>query len=221
MDLDTVRGKTAHEQLIRLFEERRIDILVGTQMVVKGLDFAHVDLVGILDADSLLHFADFRVHERAFQLMEQVSGRAGRKSAGAGVMIQVSNTAHPVLDFVRAHDYRALYDFEIQSRQQFGYPPFSRLVRITFRHKHEEIVMAASEAFATVLRAEFGSYLTGPAAPVVNRVRNQFLMELLVKLPRDGAVIQRCKHAIRMAEAVIHADKRFRSVGVVPDVDPV
>ncbi|HTJ12348.1 MAG TPA: primosomal protein N' [Dinghuibacter sp.] len=221
MDLDTVRGKTAHEQLIHNFEERRIDILVGTQMVVKGLDFAHVDLVGILDADSLLHFADFRVHERAFQLMEQVSGRAGRKSAGAGVMIQVSNTAHPVLDFVRAHDYRALYDFEIQSRQQFGYPPFSRLVRITFRHKHEEIVMAASEAFATALRAEFGPYLTGPAAPVVNRVRNQFLMELLVKLPRDGAVIQRCKHAIRMAEAVIHADKRFRSVGVVPDVDPV
>lgn len=221
MDLDTVRGKTAHEQLIHLFEERRVDILVGTQMVVKGLDFAHVDLVGILDADSLLHFADFRVHERAFQLMEQVSGRAGRKSDNGGVMIQVSNTAHPVLGFVQAHDYRALYDYEIISRQQFGYPPFSRLVRITFRHKIEETVMAASEAFTAALRAEFGSFLTGPAAPMVNRVRNQYLMELLVKLPRDGQVIQRCKQAIRLAEAVIHADKRFRSVSVIPDVDPV
>src|SRR6202012_6050630 len=95
-------------------------------------------------AESLLRCADFRVHERAFQLMEQVSGRAGRKTDTGGVMIQVSNTTHPVLGFVQAHDYRALYDFEIQSRQQFAYPPFSRLVKITFRHKHEEIVMAGA-----------------------------------------------------------------------------
>lgn len=220
MDLDTVRGKTAHEQLIRLFEDRRIDILVGTQMVVKGLDFGFVDLVGILDADSMLHFADFRVHERAFQLMEQVSGRAGRRSDTGGVMIQVSDTAHPVLAFVQAHDYKALYDYEIQSRQQFGYPPFSRLVKVTFRHKLEETVMAGAEAFTERLRAEFGPYLTGPAAPVVNRVRNQYIMELLIKLPRDGHMIQRCKHAIRTAEAIVHADKRYRSMMVVPDVDP-
>jgi primosomal protein N' (replication factor Y) len=221
MDLDTVRGKTAHDQLIHQFEDRRIDILVGTQMVVKGLDFGFVDLVGILDADSLLHFADFRVHERAFQLMEQVSGRAGRKTGNGEVMIQVTNTTHPVLAFVQAHDYKALYDYEIQSRQQFGYPPFSRLLKITFRHKLEETVMAGAEVFANHLRAEFGAYLTGPAAPVVNRVRNQYLMELLVKLPRDGTLIQRCKQALRTAEALLHADQRFRSVAVVPDVDPV
>ncbi|TDW96086.1 replication restart helicase PriA [Dinghuibacter silviterrae] len=221
MDLDTVRGKTAHDQLIHQFEDRRIDILVGTQMVVKGLDFGFVDLVGILDADSMLHFADFRVHERAFQLMEQVSGRAGRKTGSGEVMIQVSDTAHPVLNFVQAHDYKALYDYEIQSRQQFGYPPFSRLLKITFRHKLEETVMAGAEAFTGHLRAEFGPYLTGPAAPVVNRVRNQYLMELLIKLPRDGALIHRCKQAIRMAEALVHGEQRFRSVTVVPDVDPV
>ena len=221
MDLDTVRGKTAHEQLIRLFEDRRIDILVGTQMVVKGLDFGFVDLVGILDADSMLHFADFRVHERAFQLMEQVSGRTGRRTETGGVMIQVPDMGHPVLAFVQAHDYRALYDYEIQSRQQFGYPPFSRLIKVMFRHKQEETGMAGAEAFAEGLRREFGAYLTGPAAPVVNRVRNQYLMELLIKLPRDGTVIQRCKQAIRATEALVHADKRYRSLVIVPDVDPV
>ena len=221
MDLDTVKGKTAHEQLIRLFEERRVDILVGTQMVVKGLDFEHVDLVGILDADSMLHFADFRVHERAFQLMEQVSGRAGRKADTGTVMIQVIDTRHPVLQFVQAHDYRALYDFEIETRKLFFYPPFSRLIRLTFRHKLEESVMSGAEMFAGYLRSEFGSYLTGPAAPVVKRVRNQFLMELLIKLPKDGHAINRCKQTIRSAEALLHADKRYKSLSIIPDVDPV
>jgi primosomal protein N' (replication factor Y) len=220
MDLDTVRGKTAHEQLIKQFEDKRIDILVGTQMVVKGLDFEHVDLVGILDADSMLHFADFRVHERAYQLMEQVSGRAGRRTETGTVMIQVSDMKHPVLQFVQAHDYKAMYDYEIQSRQQFGYPPYSRLIRITFRHKLEAVVMEGAEAFAAALRGEFGTYLTGPAAPVVQRVRNQYLMELLIKLPRDGHMIQKCKQAIRLAEAMLHQDKRYRSMVIVPDVDP-
>ena len=221
MDLDTVRGKTAHDQLIRLFEERRVDILVGTQMVVKGLDFEHVELVGILDADSMLHFADFRVHERAFQLMEQVSGRAGRKTRTGHVMIQVTDTRHPILQFVQAHDYRAMYDFEIETRKQFSYPPFSRLIRLTFRHKLEETVMSGAEAFTAQLRAEFGTYLTGPAAPVVKRARNQFLMELLIKLPRDGQLIHRCKQAIRSVEALLHTDKRYKSLTVVADVDPV
>jgi primosomal protein N' (replication factor Y) len=221
MDLDTVRGKTAHEQLIHLFEERKVDILVGTQMVVKGLDFGHVDLVGILDADSMLHFADFRVHERAFQLMEQVSGRAGRRAATGAVMIQVTDTKHPVLAFVQAHDYKAMYDYEILSRREFSYPPFSRLIRIIFRHRMEDVVWSAAEAFASVLRAEFGAYLTGPAVPVVNRVRGQYLAELLIKLPRDGQIIPRCKAALKTAEALVHADKRFRSVNIIADVDPV
>lgn len=221
MDLDTVRGKTAHEQLIRLFEERRVDILIGTQMVVKGLDFEHVDLVGILDADSMLHFADFRVHERAFQLMEQVSGRAGRKKDTGNVMIQVTDTRHPILQFVQAHDYKAMYDFEMETRKQFSYPPFSRLIRLTFRHKLEETVMSGAEAFTQQLQPEFGPYLTGPAAPVVKRARNQFLMELLIKLPKDGHLIHRCKHAVRSVEALLHTDKRYKSLVVVADVDPV
>src|SRR5439155_5232667 len=121
MDIDSVRGKTAHDSLIQLFEQNRIDILVGTQMVVKGLDFESVNLVGIVDADSLLSFADFRVNERAFQLMEQVSGRAGRKDGEGTVLIQVANTRHPVLQFVQQHSYLSFFNEEIPGRQRYFY----------------------------------------------------------------------------------------------------
>ena len=144
MDVDSVRGKTAHDMLIKQFEQQRVDILVGTQMVVKGLDFDHVDLVGILDADSLLNFSEFRVNERAFQLMEQVSGRAGRKDGKGKVLIQVANTRHPVLQWVMDHDFKAFYTQEAAARQQFFYPPFSRIIRITFKHKLREIVQDAA-----------------------------------------------------------------------------
>jgi primosomal protein N' (replication factor Y) len=221
MDIDSVRGKTAHDNLIQLFEQGRLDLLVGTQMVVKGLDFENVNLVGILDADSLLSFADFRVNERAFQLMEQVSGRAGRKDKQGKVYIQVGNTQHPVLYFVQQHDYGLFYNQEIEGRRQFFYPPFSRLVQLTFKHKQKEAAEAASHIMAEALKPEFGKYLVGPAEPVVNRVRNQFLMELLVKLPKDGELIQRCKKFILDQVATLHNDKRFRSVVVIADVDAV
>jgi len=219
MDIDSVRGKHAHDQLIQLFEQNRIDILVGTQMVVKGLDFDNVQLVGILDADSLLGFADFRVNERGFQLMEQVSGRAGRKDIQGQVLVQVANTTHPVLYFVQQHDYKAFYQQEIQGRQQFFYPPFSRFVLLTFRHKLKEVVEAAANRFAEGLKQEFGGYLVGPGEPVVNRVRNQFLMELSIKLPREAKLINRCKQLIQELTAFFGNDKRFRSVGIIVDVD--
>jgi len=221
MDVDSVRGKMAHDNLIQLFEQGRLDLLVGTQMVVKGLDFENVNLVGILDADSLLSFADFRVNERAFQLMEQVSGRAGRKDKQGKVYIQVGNTQHPVLYFVQQHDYGLFYNQEIEGRRQFFYPPFSRLVQLTFKHKQKEVTEAASHIMAEALKPEFGKYLVGPAEPVVNRIRNQFLMELLVKLPKDGELIQRCKKFILDQIATLHSDKRFRSVVVIADVDAV
>ena len=221
MDVDSVRGKHAHDHLIQLFEQNRVDMLVGTQMVVKGLDFENVDLVGILDADSLLHFADFRVNERAFQLMEQVSGRAGRKDKQGRVMIQVANVKHPVLQFVQQHNYKSFYDFEIEGRQRFAYPPFTRLILVTFRHKMKDIVQDASQSFAALLEKDFSSYVVGPAEPVVGRVRNQYLMELLLKLPKDTPLINRTKQAIRDATVAIHNNKRFRSVVIIVDVDPV
>lgn len=219
MDIDSVRGKQAHDNLIQLFEQQRLDILVGTQMVVKGLDFEHVNLVGILDADSLLSFAEFRVNERAFQLMEQVSGRAGRKDGKGKVMIQVANTQHPVLHFVQLHDYVAFYHAEIESRKRFFYPPFSRIIQVTFRHKSKDIVDSAAYQFTGNMRKDFSSYISGPAEPVVNRVRNQYLMELLLKLPKDRSIIASCKKKILEQTALLHQDKKFKSVIVIPDVD--
>ena len=221
MDFDTVKNKHAHDVLIQQFEQQKIDVLVGTQMVVKGLDFDHVDLVGILDADGLLHFADFRVNERAFQLMEQVSGRAGRKDGKGKVMIQTLNPAHPVLQLVGHHDYPGMYRQEIEKRKQFFYPPFSRIIMIEFRHKDRDLVFEGASKFAKSLEIPYGKYMVGPAEPVVNRVRNLFLMELMLKLPRDSQMIAKCKQDLLKQSASLHADRRFAKVIIVPDVDPV
>ncbi len=221
MDVDTVRGKNAHDVLIQQFEQRRIDVLVGTQMVVKGLDFDNVDLVGILDADGLLHFADFRVNERAFQLMEQVSGRAGRKEATGKVLIQTIQPQHPLLQVIQRHDYKTMYDAEIETRKQFFYPPFSRIIHLTFKHKIKDVVERAAYRFADSLRNKYAQYIVGPAEPIISRIRNQHLMELLLKLPRDTKFINQCKQDILQQVAVLHNEKSFKSVVIVPDVDAV
>lgn len=219
MDVDAVKGKNAHDTLIKLFEQHRIDILAGTQMVVKGLDFEKVSLVGILDADGLLSFADFRVNERAFQLMEQVSGRAGRKLERGLVLIQASKTNHPVLLFVQEHNYSGFYDFEMEMRKQFFYPPFSRLVRITLKHKMKEIVMEAADTLGHFLEKDFEN-IVGPAAPIVNRVRNMFLMEILIKLQQDATRLKNQKKVISNHIDLLKAEKKYRSVVVIADVDP-
>ncbi|MDP4263298.1 MAG: primosomal protein N' [Bacteroidota bacterium] len=221
MDVDSVKGKHAHDALIQQFEQKRIEILVGTQMVVKGLDFDNVDLVGILDADGLLNFADFRVNERAFQLMEQVSGRAGRKEATGKVLIQTMNPSHPVLQYVQQHDYKGMFDDEMEKRKQFAYPPFTRIILLTFKHKMKEVVESAAYHFAGSLKNKYGNYIVGPAEPVINRVRNQYLIELLLKLPKDRRLIAQCKKDLLEQVAVLHNEKRFRSVVIVPDVDVV
>ena len=221
MDIDSVRGKTAHESLIQQFEQRRIDILVGTQMVVKGLDFENVNLVGILDADSLLHFADFRVNERAFQLMEQVSGRAGRKAGDGLVMIQVADMKHPVLDYVQRHSYVDFFNHELEARKKFFYPPFSRIILVHFKHKTKEVVESAARLFANNMKTELGQFLVGPAEPVVNRVRNQYLMELLLKLPREAQILQLAKQMIHQQTVILQHHPKFRSVVILPDVDAV
>ncbi|CAN5292094.1 primosomal protein N' [soil metagenome] len=220
MDYDSIKGKHDHDNLIKLFEQQRIDILVGTQMVVKGLDFDHVNLVGILDADGLLNFTDFRVNERAYQLMEQVSGRAGRKDDKGKVMIQVSNVHHPVLKFVQAHNYKALYDFEIDNRKLFFYPPFSRLIHITFRHKESHLAQEAANNMVHGMPV-FQQYITGPAEPVVNRLRNQYLWEILFKIPKDAQLMHQCKTQIHQQVVIIQNTKQYRSVDIIIDVDPV
>ena len=220
MDVDAVKGKNAHDTLIKLFEQHRLDILVGTQMVVKGLDFEKVSLVGILDADGLLSFADFRVNERAFQLMEQVSGRAGRKTEQGLVLIQASKINHPVLLFLQEHDYEKFYENEIAMRRQFFYPPYSRLIRLTLKHKIKDTVQNAAEVLGNLLNKDF-EHLIGPAAPVINRVRSMYLMEILIKLSKDAAHIQIQKKVISNCIDLLKAEKRFRSIVLIPDVDPV
>lgn len=221
MDYDSVKGKNDHDTLIKLFEQQRIDILVGTQMVVKGLDFEQVNLVGILDADSILNFADFRVNERAFQLMEQVSGRAGRKDDLGKVIIQVSNTMHPVLQLVQNHNYTQFFNFEIASRKEFFYPPFSRIIQITFKHRENHIAEEAANLMAQGLKSNFQSSITGPAQPLVPRIRNKYLWEILIKLPKDALMIAQCKKAIQQQMAMLLFNKRYRATSIIPFVDPV
>jgi primosomal protein N' (replication factor Y) len=221
MDMDSVRGKTAHDSLIKLFEQHRMDILAGTQMVVKGLDFENVSLVGILDADGLLSFADFRANERAFQLMEQVSGRAGRKKEQGKVLIQAAKINHPILLFVQEHDYKRFYDFEIENRKRFFYPPFSRIVKIILKHKMKDVVIEAANKLGDALKKDMKDFVTGPAAPVINRIRSLYLMDILIKLPKDANMLQQYKKVIFNHFNLLHAEKKFRSVVLIADVDPM
>ncbi|GEP93911.1 replication restart helicase PriA [Chitinophaga cymbidii] len=221
MDIDAIRSKDSHNKMIALLEQKEIDILVGTQMVVKGLDFENVNLVGIISADSLLSYPDFRVNERAFQLMEQVSGRSGRRDGQGKVIIQASNTQHPVLHDVTAHNYKSMYEREIAEREKFGYPPFFRLMKITVRHKKQPTAEQAALILGNWLRPQLGALLVGPAAPLVSRVRGFYLQEMLIKLPRDSKKIAQIKHMLKEYFSQLLIEKQFRSVVITPDVDCV
>lgn len=221
MDLDSVRGKNKQAQMIEDFAKGRIDILVGTQMVVKGLDFDHVGLVGILSADSLLSYPDFRVNERAFQLMEQVSGRAGRSDGKGKVLIQAYNLKHPVLNWVSEHSYRSFYQAETAARQAFGYPPFSRMIRIICRHRDEAKAAKGIGLLAVELTKMPGVAVKGPAPALVPRVRNYYLQEVWLTVPKDAAFIQQVKEWITVAVNHVMQQKGNSTLQVIADVDPV
>ena len=221
LDTDSTMARFAYEKKLQLFSDGEYDIIIGTQMVAKGLDFENVNLVGILDADSLLNFADFRVNERAFQMMQQVSGRAGRKDGQGKVMIQVSNTHHPVIGFLLQHDYEKFYQFEISGRKQFHYPPFSRMIKISVKHKLNEIASEAASRMAVGLQKNYKAYISGPAEAIIPRIRNRYIWELVLKLPRDLSVIEQCKKEIFQQAAILYSYKRYASVTIQPDVDPV
>jgi primosomal protein N' (replication factor Y) len=177
--------------------------------------------VGILDADAILNFADFRVNERAFQLMEQVSGRAGRKNDRGKVLVQVSNVGHPLLPVIQAHDYDLFFSGEIEFRKQYSYPPFSRLIKIQCKHRYKNIAEQASQLLAEKLQPRYGEYIIGPAEPFVSRIRNLFIHEMLLKLPTQPALLQRCKQHLRQFIIDLRHDRNYSSVHVVVDVDPV
>ena len=219
MDMDTTRGKHAYTRIISDFEERRIDILVGTQMVTKGLDFDHVGLVGILNADQLLNYPDFRSFERAYQLMAQVSGRAGRKGRRGLVVIQTSEPTHFIIEQVVRNDYEGMYQSELVQRKQFRYPPFIRMIRITVKHRDREKVDAAADVLAKELQPISDKLLLGPEYPLVQRIRNKYNKQIILKM--GGANIKQRKEQIFSSIQKVHELKDFRSVQFVPDVDPI
>jgi primosomal protein N' (replication factor Y) len=221
MDVDSMRGKQSYQQLLDELGKHKIDILVGTQMVVKGLDLAPVALVGILSADSLLSYPDFRVNERAFQLMEQVSGRAGRTDGAGRVIIQAHNMQHPVLQWVQQHDVQAFYETEIKAREHFAYPPFVRLIKIIFKHRDEPKAIQAATQMVQTLQTIEGIGVQGPVPALVARVRNMFIQEVWVKCPRDAGIINAVKKCIRDERQRITGIRGNNSLQILSDVDPV
>jgi primosomal protein N' (replication factor Y) len=219
-DWDAMRIKNKYSEIIRLFEKQQIDILVGTQMVVKGLDFEHVRMVVVLSADSLLSYPDFRVNERGFQLLEQVSGRAGRKDKEGKVYVQLFKADHPVVEKVKHHDFSGFYQEELLHRATYHYPPYVRLIRITLRHRAEDTVYLAAERLAAELAQVGGMEIIGPAQPPIARVRNQFLQEILIKIEKDSRQLQDIKTHIRQIILRLGTQKNFTQVQVITDVDP-
>ena len=221
MDYDTVRTKDAHARIINDFEERRLDILVGTQMVTKGLDFENVGMVGVISADQLLQFPDFRSGERGFQLITQVAGRAGRKGKRGKVLVQAMNVAHPVLREVLDHDFQAFFKREIMERKSFGYPPFTRLIKITLKHKKPDVLNRGAKAFVKVLKQKLGNRVLGPSVPSVGRVRRQFLLDILIKMEINPKLWKLSKELIGEATQVMQQGEGFSTVRVNVDVDPI
>ncbi len=219
LDLDAVRTKTGHEMVISDFEEGKTDILVGTQMVTKGLDFENVSLVGILSADQILSFPDFRASERAFQLMTQVAGRAGRKNVKGVVMIQTHNPTHPVVQHVSHYRQEEFYTEELSQRNRFEYPPFTRIIQITMRHKKQELSLNASYQFVQALPRTPGYKVLGPVAPGIARVRGKYIIQTLIKVMHGEE--KQVRYDIRQAIEKVKAQKQFSGVDIIPDVDPV
>jgi len=218
MDQDTTKGKHAYEKLIDGLEQGEIDIMVGTQMLAKGLDFRNVSLVGVMNADNLLNFPDFRALERSFQLLLQVSGRAGRTKKQGRVIIQTFNPKHPILQQVEQHDYLGMFDLQIKERFDFKYPPFYRLIKITVKDKKFVKMQSAANWLSQSLRNVFEENILGPEQPPVGRVRNEYITNILIKIPKKQS-LKKTKEIIRKIERSFLSVKEFRSVKLVIDVD--
>jgi primosomal protein N' (replication factor Y) len=222
MDLDTTRSKTGYDSIITSFENGETDILVGTQMVTKGLDFDKVSLVGVFNADRMMHFPDFRSYERAYQLITQVSGRAGRRAKQGQVVIQTLNPEHPVLNFILQNNFEAFYQREIDDRHQHDYPPFTRLIEIIIKHTDKQVCQNASRQLAGLLREGLKNIkIMGPGEPMVSKIKNQYLMSILLKITRGKSDLREVKFHIQNSMDQLSKEKVFRNVRMIVDVDPV
>jgi primosomal protein N' (replication factor Y) len=220
MDLDTTRSRNAYENIIHSFEEGDIDILVGTQMVSKGLDFDNVSVVGILNADNMLNFPDFRAFERSYQLMAQVSGRAGRKKSQGTVVIQTSKPGHSIIKNVIENDYYSMYQGQLEERKQFMYPPFYKMVKILLKHKKIDKLDKAADQLSKSLKDIFGYRVLGPQIPIIGRVQNYFLKHIIVKVEKEKS-LNKSKEIIRQKVNTINNQPDFKSLQIHFDVDPM
>jgi len=220
MDLDSTRAKNAYQTIISDFENREVDVLIGTQMVTKGLDFDNVGLVGILSADQMLNYPDFRSFERSYQLMSQVAGRAGRKSKRGKVVIQTYNPTHWIIQKVMQHDYEGLYKQEILERKNFNYPPFYRMIVLRLKHKNSDTLEMGSTSLGKALKSVFNERIQGPESPSIGRVKNMFLKNITIKFERDASP-KKVKDVIMEKLDAFLSNHDFRSIRVDIDVDPL
>ena len=220
MDLDTTRTRTAYERIISDFQQGKTDILIGTQMVSKGLDFDHVSIVGILNADTMLNYPDFRAYERAFQLMAQVAGRAGRKNKRGRVVLQTKSIDHPIIPQVIANDYEAMVGGQLAERQMFHYPPYYRLVYVYLKNRNETLLDLMAQTMAAKLRTVFGNRVLGPDKPPVARVQTLFIRKIVLKI-ETNAPMARARELLVQVQKEMVAEDRFKSLIVYYDVDPM
>ena len=221
MDLDTTRKKYSYQTILEKFEKGEIDVLVGTQMVSKGLDFDQVSLVSVVDIDRMLHFPDFRSFERTFHLATQVSGRAGRREKTGNVIIQTANTDQPILNLIVANDFAEFYRREIVEREKYHYPPFVRLIKITLKSIDKENCEQAASHFTHLLKSNLGyKRVLGPEEPLIDRIKNQYLMQVLIKMERNKVNLEKIKTIIKQQSIELVKQKEFKKIQVVFDVDP-
>ena len=219
MDHDTTRGRYSFDKLISAFEERQIDIMIGTQMISKGLDFENLTVVGILNADNLLNFPDFRAHERSFQLMEQVSGRAGRRNKPGKVVIQTSDPDHKIIRLVLNHDYKNMFRLQAEERRIFNYPPFCRMIKISVKHKDRQLVNKYSEILGRELKSVFGKNVLGPEFPIISQVQLWYIKTILIKLDKEKALAG-SKQLVISAIEKLEKEKGASNLRIAIDVDP-
>ncbi len=220
MDTDTTRSKNAYRHLIDDFEKRRTDILVGTQMISKGLDFSNVGVVGILNADNMLNFPDFRAHERAFQLMAQVSGRAGRSRKQGRVIIQSYHPRHPIIQYVISNDYEEMYRQQIGERRQFHYPPYTRLVKVTAMHSDTDLLNDAASVLTGQIRKAFPGKVLGPEYPVIARIRNQYIKNTLIKFDRSLRLAKEKQLLLDIARD-FQKERQWKPIRIIFNTDPL
>jgi primosomal protein N' (replication factor Y) len=219
LDQDTTRNKNSFNKIIQAFEERRIDILIGTQMISKGLDFENLTVVGVLNADNLLNYPDFRAHERSFQMLEQVSGRAGRRQKQGKVVIQTFDPSNIIIRQVLRHDYEGMFRMQADERNTFNYPPFCRMIKINLRHKDKNLLNMYADILGADLRSMFGKRVLGPEFPLISQVQSWFIKTILLKIEREKSQV-RAKQMIHEALARLGREKGASGLKIAVDVDP-